>query len=121
MFHKSVTPCEQYGTQHSCYACQATHNSQGHINDIANALEGLGVGCFIDQTGGMTMVGTVVFGKDPKTVQFTDELVIVHNEDYFGEDYSGEYGEIVLENFTQCNDEEYTELAVKAIAKLVKG
>lgn len=56
-FHRTVQPCGDWGNPHKCYACACAYNSQGAINDIAVALEALGIPCHIDQTGGMTMVG----------------------------------------------------------------
>lgn len=94
-FHASVTPCEQYGTPHPCYACGMAGNSEGPINDIANALKNRGFNTHIDQTGGMTMVGVCI--TDFGTFSWNEECLLYSVHDYQEENYYENPQEFVID------------------------
>lgn len=139
-FHPSVTPCELFGTPHACYACACASSSDGVINDIATALEREGVPCFIDQTGGMTMVGVCDFTGG--TFTWNQECLILsafaygteaHSEDYdarvvvdvrdvdeYVTDTVGDYLTNNMDVLSAYARVRYVALCVKAILNLVR-
>lgn len=92
--HASVAPCKDWGTPHICYACSSASHSLGSTNDIAVALESLGIKCHIDQTGGMTMVGVVTL-KSGITCTWNDEVLVKSPVHYEHEDFEYD-GEVLL-------------------------
>ncbi len=65
-FHPSCRPCPSWGTPHRCYACSCAASADTYgANAIALALEGVGVPCTVEQTGGFTMV-VHVYGASNK-------------------------------------------------------
>lgn len=65
--HDSVAPCLEWGTPgHTCVCCGDAHHAieQG-ANDIALALEAVGIPCVVEQTGGWVMI-VRVYSDDKK-------------------------------------------------------
>jgi len=109
-FHSSVTPCEQYGTPHSCYSCASANSSLGATNDIAIALEQAGIACHIDQTGGFTMVGVCSFAGG--TFTWNDECLILSQFAYDTDEHYEDHDAPVI---VEATDEHYVALCVEAI------
>lgn len=86
-FHSSIAPCDLWDTAHRCYACGSASASQGAINDIAMALESVGIKCQIDQTGGMTMVGVAQL-PNGITVSWNDYTLLQSPVGYDDEDFN---------------------------------
>ena len=95
IFHESVKPCDAWGTVHPCYQCASAQASQGATNSIALILERAGVPCFIDQTGGFTMLGVVDFKGGCLT--WNSETLMLSKHEYFSEAW-GEF----LDSDTEC-------------------
>lgn len=116
MWHKSIRPCDLWGTAHVCLLCAMAANSAGAINDIAIALENNGVNCFVDQTGGLVMVGVVEHNGG--TYLFNDGLVSFKPFPYRDDsDDANDYDMDILLEYP--NDYELPELTADYVNKAV--
>ena len=114
-FHPTVEPCGDWGIPHKCYECASAHASQGAINDIAVALEAIGIPCFIDKTGGMTMVG---YAKMPNggTESWDASILVSSLLGYDDEEYhDGFQQEVTIERDFNAPESEFVDAVVASI------
>ena len=88
LFHKSIQPCDKYGTKHDCFACHEAWcaDKQG-VNAIALELDKLGVECSVWQSGGFVMVGRVP--TNTGVILFNDEGASFYTQE---QDANGDEG-----------------------------
>jgi hypothetical protein len=117
-YHSSIEPCPQYGNPHSCYICACTQHAEGIINDIAVGLEESGIKCFIEQTGGMTMVGYA----DTKIGTFSwNEEMLAYTKEHYDTDAFWEHLDIEVPIEYEDAPDEFVGLVINHIKEKVNA